>query len=87
MQSRSGVTTVDIPDDSLILTIHFAGTRPRQAAAGADAVARRTCMTRRRSADAVDRLVDSSGRRVEVRDPRDHLLNQKGICGNSTVCE
>jgi hypothetical protein len=54
-------TTVDIPDDSLILTIHYTGDTPKQAAAGADAVAEAYLSTRRGDAqDEVDRLVKAA---------------------------
>ncbi len=66
-------TTVDIPDDSLILTIHFSGDSAKAAADGANAVAEAYLMTRRAAAsDEVDRLVKAATTQiVEIQDKAD----------------
>ncbi|NRQ48363.1 Wzz/FepE/Etk N-terminal domain-containing protein [Aeromicrobium stalagmiti] len=54
-------TTVSSPDESLILTISFSGDTPKQAAAGADAVAEAYLMLRRDdAASEVERLVKAA---------------------------
>ncbi|AXT85952.1 hypothetical protein C6I20_12680 [Aeromicrobium sp. A1-2] len=56
-----GSTTVDIPEDSLILTINFSGDTPKQAAAAADAVAQGYLATRREDASGeIQRLTKSA---------------------------
>jgi capsular polysaccharide biosynthesis protein len=59
-------TTVDIPEDSLILTIHFNGDSAKEAAAGANAVAEAYLMNRRSAAsDEVDRLVKAASTQID----------------------
>jgi capsular polysaccharide biosynthesis protein len=66
-------TTVDNPEGSLILTIHFSGDSAKEAAAGANAVAEAYLMTRRSAAsDEVDRLVKAaSGQIAAIQDKAD----------------
>ncbi|MEV7398702.1 Wzz/FepE/Etk N-terminal domain-containing protein [Aeromicrobium sp. NPDC092404] len=66
-------TSVDSPEDSLILAIHFSGDTARQAAAGADAVAEAYLMTRRSAAsDEVDRLVQAATKQIgEIQEKSD----------------
>jgi len=59
-------TTVDVPEDSLILTIHFNGDSAKEAAAGANAVAEAYLMNRRSAAsDEVDRLVKAATTQID----------------------
>lgn len=66
-------TTVDNPEGSLILTIHFDGGSAKEAAAGANAVAEAYLMTRRSAAsDEVDRLVKAASSQIaEIQDKAD----------------
>ncbi len=66
-------TTVDIPEDSLILTIHFSGDSAKEAADGANAVAEAYLMTRRSAAsDEVDRLVKAATTQIaDIQDKAD----------------
>ncbi|MEJ7633698.1 Wzz/FepE/Etk N-terminal domain-containing protein [Aeromicrobium sp.] len=58
-------TRVEIPEDSLILTIHFTGSSPQQAAAGADAVAKSYLLVRRTdAASEIDRLVKAANAQI-----------------------
>lgn len=66
-------TTAEVPEDSLILQIQFVGETAKQAAAGADAVAKAYLATRRSKASAeVDRLVKAATQQiVDVQDKAD----------------
>ena len=78
-------TTVDIPEDSLILTIHFSGDSAQEAAAGANAVAEAYLMTRRSAAsDEVDRLVKAATTQIgEIQDKADQAAYSTPIARRS----
>jgi capsular polysaccharide biosynthesis protein len=58
-------TSVQTPEDSLILTVSFSGDTAKQAAAGADAVAEAYLATRRSDASSeVDRLIKTASRQI-----------------------
>lgn len=60
-------TTVDSPDDSLILSIHYSGDSAEEAAAGADAVAEAYLLSRRSDATAqVERLQTSAREQIDT---------------------
>jgi capsular polysaccharide biosynthesis protein len=66
----TGSTTAEVPKDSMILSITFVGDSPKQAAAGADAVAESYLTTRRAdAAEEVERLIKAATDQItEVQD-------------------
>ncbi len=78
-------TTVENPEDSLILTIHFSADSAKQAAAGADAVAEAYLMTRRSAASSqVDRLVKAANKQIaEIQDKADKPAYESPVARRS----